>query len=235
MEKCVPKYGLHCWADGMEASLISVSQLGKAESLWQWAGRDHRYGKTWLEGAINILSEVIFSEVVSQVIPEAVFFSSATTLQSPMLDKNLVKHRLAKSCMVQKSMSSVQMPARNCRRLCDPKRLLVFSVATRIRTADQWSQGFITNYLFMFEFDSVKILQVKGATCGGLTWQHGYAWKLCEIPADKVKVPDFFQALPGFSYWEWPSGCVFFSMDFSWECHEDTMRHDTIWHLNNIE
>lgn len=54
------------------------------------------------------------------------------------------------------------------------------------------------------------------------------AWKLYEIPADKVKVPDFFQALPGFSYWEWPSGCVFFSMDFSWKCHEDTMRHDTI-------
>ena len=66
----------------------------------------------------------------------------------------------------------------------------MFSMAIRIRTADQWSQGFITNYLFMFEFDSVKILQVKGATCGGLTWQHGYAWKLCEIPADKVKVPE---------------------------------------------
>ena len=67
----------------METSLISVSQLGQAESLWQWAGGDHRYGKTWLEGAINILSELIFSEAVSQVIPEAVFFSSATTLQSP--------------------------------------------------------------------------------------------------------------------------------------------------------
>ena len=39
-----------CIAELMETSLISVSQLGQAESLWQWAGGDHRYGKTWLEG-----------------------------------------------------------------------------------------------------------------------------------------------------------------------------------------
>ena len=103
-------------------TLISVSQLGtQAESPWQWAGGNwHRYWKTWLEGAINILSEVIFTEVVSQVM---------------------------------------------------------------------WSHGFIRNGLFMCEFDSVKILQVN-STCGGLRWQHGYAWKLSEIIAHKVKPPE---------------------------------------------
>ena len=138
------KYGLHCWADEMETSFISVSQLGQAESLWQWAGGDHRYGKTWLEGCYqhSIWSDILRSCISSD--PWSCFFLIRQLLYNhPCWTRIWWRTDLQNLAWFRNPCHQSRCRPRNCRRLCDPKRLLVFSMAIRIRTADQWSQGFI--------------------------------------------------------------------------------------------
>ena len=224
MEKCVPKYGLHCWADG---NLLDFS-------LTTWSGRIPvavgRRGSPLWEDMVRRLLSTFYLKWYSQKLylkwSLKLFFSHRQLLHNhPCWTRIWWSTDLQNLAWFRNPCHQSRCRPRNCRRLCDPKRLLVFSMAIRIRTADQWSQGFITNYLFMFEFDSVKILQVKGATCGGLTWQHGYAWKLCEIPADKVKVPELAGSSRLFLLGMALRLCVMNFLGMPW-------RHDETWHLN---